>query len=149
MKIVVDTNIIFSCLLNTSGTIGDLLFNSEQVFEFYSCDYMRFEIQKHWAKLRNISKLTETDLQNSYDKTLAHIFFIYEELIQPKTWQKAEEIVKPIDPDDIDFVALAKHLKSGLWTGDKMLYEGLKKQKLRRIYNSMDLIKLRNKLSKQ
>lgn len=39
-KIVVDTNIIFSCLLNSQGTIGDLIFNSENVFEFHSNQYM-------------------------------------------------------------------------------------------------------------
>jgi predicted nucleic acid-binding protein len=58
-KIIVDTNIIFSCLLNSQGTIGDLVFNSDNVFDFYSNQYMRFEIRKHWNKLKKISKLTE------------------------------------------------------------------------------------------
>lgn len=35
-KIIVDTNIIFSCLLNSQGTISDLIFNSDNIFEFYS-----------------------------------------------------------------------------------------------------------------
>ena len=47
-KIIVDTNIIFSCLLHSQGTIGDLIFNSEDIFAFYSNQYMRFEIRKHW-----------------------------------------------------------------------------------------------------
>ena len=46
-KIIIDTNIIFSCLLNSQGTIGDLIFNSEEIFEFYSNQYMRLEIYKH------------------------------------------------------------------------------------------------------
>jgi len=46
-KIIVDTNIIFSCLLNSQSTIGDLIFNSENIFYFYSNQYMRFEIRKH------------------------------------------------------------------------------------------------------
>lgn len=50
MKIVVDTNIIFSTLLNSSSNIGDLLFNSDKHFEFYSCSYMRYEIQKTLGK---------------------------------------------------------------------------------------------------
>ena len=58
MKIVVDTNIIFSSLLNSNGNIGNLLFNSEKYFEFYSCSYMTYEIQKHWERLRKISTLT-------------------------------------------------------------------------------------------
>ncbi len=32
MKIVVDTNIIFSALLKSNGNIGDLLFNSDKDF---------------------------------------------------------------------------------------------------------------------
>ena len=35
MKIVVDTNIVFSAILNSDGHIGELLFNSEEQFEFY------------------------------------------------------------------------------------------------------------------
>ena len=57
VKIIIDTNIIFSGLLNSNGTIGDLLFNSVGIFEFYSCSYMRHEIEKHWNKLKRISKL--------------------------------------------------------------------------------------------
>ena len=63
VKIIIDTNVIFSGLLNTDGTIGDLLFNSDGVFEFYSCSYMRHEIEKHWEKLKSISKLSDSDLQ--------------------------------------------------------------------------------------
>ena len=33
-KIIVDTNVIFSCLLNSQGTIGDLIFNSENIFKY-------------------------------------------------------------------------------------------------------------------
>ncbi|MBC7382889.1 MAG: hypothetical protein H7296_07815 [Bacteroidia bacterium] len=54
MKIIADTNIIFSCLLNSNGKIGDLLFNSDGIFVFYSCDYMRYEIEKHWDKLKRL-----------------------------------------------------------------------------------------------
>ena len=65
MKIIVDTNIIFSGLINTNGTIGDLLLNSYNILEFYSCNYMRYEIDKHWEKLKRISKLSEDELEES------------------------------------------------------------------------------------
>ncbi len=51
-KIIVDTNIIFSCLLNTHGTIGDLIFNSDTDLDFYSNEYMRYEIHRHWEDLK-------------------------------------------------------------------------------------------------
>ena len=141
-KIIVDTNIIFSCLLNSQGTIGDLIFNSETVFDFYSNQYMRFEIRKHWNKLKNISKLTDLEIEIAYEKMLTKLTFINEELIPQNDWEKAEVLVKDIDLDDSDFVALTRYLKGSLWTGDKPLYEGLKAQRFRSVYNTQDMIKL-------
>lgn len=147
-KIIVDTNIIFSCLLNSQGTIGDIIFNSDNVFDFYSNQYMRVEIHKHWNRLKKISNLTDLELQTAYDKMLTRIIFINEELIPQTDWEKAEQLVKEIDLDDIDFVALTKFLKGILWTGDKPLYEGLKSKHFRTVYTTQDLIKFRSKMTK-
>ena len=144
-KIIVDTNIIFSTLLNSNGTIGDLIFNSDQVFAFYSCDYMRYEIRKHWTKLLKISKLRDEQLQDAYEKVLTKIAFINEAIISTSAWLKAEQTVKDIDFDDIDFVALTNYLKGRLWTGDKELYNGLKEKRFRCVYNTADIFKQRDK----
>lgn len=143
MKIIVDTNIIFSALLNTDGVIGDLLFNSDGVFEFYSCSYMRHEIEKHWEKLKRISKLSENELEESRFQVFSRIGFIDEGLIPEKTWLAAEKLVENIDVDDVDFIALTNHLKGFLWTGDKELHRGLKKKSLKRVYNTRELLTLR------
>ena len=119
MRIVIDTNIIFSALLNTNGTIGDLLFNSEGAFNFYSCTYMRYEIEKHWEKLKRISKLSESNLQESKYRVYSKINFINEELIPAAVWLDAEATVEDIDQDDSDFVALTNYLETFLWTGAK------------------------------
>lgn len=144
MKIVVDTNIIFSTLLNSDGTIGDLIFNSKKHFEFYSCSYMRFEIQKHWEKLKKISKLNDAELETSYAQILSKIKFINEEIMPVDIWITSEEITKKIDVDDTDFVALTKFLKATLWSGDKILYTGLKESGFKKIINTQELLALRN-----
>ena len=146
-KVIVDTNIIFSCLLNTQGKIGDLLFNSDEVFEFYSNDYMRLEIHKHWSKLKKISKLTDDELETAYEKLLSKLIFINEESIPVEIWEKAEQLVADFDLDDLDFVALTKYMKGSLWTGDKPLYNGLKEKRFRTVYNTDELLKLRNRLT--
>ncbi|MDQ3845613.1 MAG: PIN domain-containing protein [Bacteroidota bacterium] len=143
-KVVVDTNIIFSCLLNSQGTIGDIVFNLENIFDFYSNQYMRFEIRKHWNKLLKISKLTDNELQIAYDQMLTRLTFVNEELILKTDWEKAESLVADIDIDDTDFVALTRYLKGSLWTGDKLLYDGLKSKRFRTVYNTQDMIKLRD-----
>ena len=139
MIIVADTNIIFSALLNSKGVIGELLFNSEGVFEFYSFNHMRYEIEKHWKKLLKISKLSEENLQESKFRVFSKIHFINEELIPEKFWLTAEKIVSDIDIDDSDFIALTKFLKGYLWTGDKELYKGLKSKNFKRVYNTTEM----------
>ena len=149
MKIVVDTNIIFSTLLNSNSTTGDLLFNSDKHFEFYSCSYMRYEIKKHWERLKKISKLTDEQLQVSYTQVLSKLKFINEEIIPVETWLTSEEITKGIDIDDTDFIALTKFLKATLWTGDKVLYNGLKKISFKKLLNTTELLALRTTKSKK
>jgi len=51
MNIVVDTNIVFSAVLNSSGKIGDLLMNSNSVFNFFGCDFLKEELLEHHDKL--------------------------------------------------------------------------------------------------
>ena len=143
MKIVVDTNIIFSTLLNSNSNIGDLLFNSGQTFEFYSCAYMRYEIQKHWERLKKISKLSDEQLQISYTQVLSKLNFINEEIIPAETWLASEQLTKGVDIDDTDFVALTKFLRAVLWTGDKILYNGLKKRNFKKLLNTTELLALR------
>ncbi len=144
MKIVVDTNIIFSCLLKTNGTIGDLFFNSDGIFEFYSCTYMRFEIDKHWLKIMRISKLSDEQLTEVRFKVFSKINFINEELIPEKIWLKSEELVSGIDLDDVDFIALTKYLNASLWTGDLELYNGLKLNGFKKVFTTKELFTIRN-----
>ena len=65
MNIIVDTNIVFSAILNSKSVIGDILLNSSNKFQFLSCHYLWKEIDNHWDKLCKISKLKEHDLLES------------------------------------------------------------------------------------
>ena len=66
-----------------------------------------------------------------------------------ETWLASEEIAKGIDIDDIDFVAMTKFLKATLWTGDKVLYNGLKKIGFRKLLNTTELLALRTTKSEK
>ena len=139
MKVVLDTNIIFSSLINSNGTIGAILFNSNTIFEFYSCSYMRYEIDKHWEKLKKISKLSEQELLISKQLLFSKIKFINESLIPEKIWLQAEKLTKDIDEDDIDFIALSLFLKAKLWTGDKVLQKGLNLLGYKQLLNTEEI----------
>jgi len=57
-------------------------------------------------------------------------------LIPDATWTTAEVLVRGIDPDDEDYVALALHLKCPLWTGDKKLIKGLQAKGFKQVLST-------------
>ncbi len=82
-------------------------------------------------------------MQVSYSQILTKLKFINEEIIPVEIWLASEKILKNIDIDDVDFVALTKFLKANLWTGDKVLFNGLKKQGFKRLLNTTELLAFR------
>lgn len=125
MKIVVDTNIIFSALLNTNGKISDLLLNSEPNLTFYAPNFIVEELERHHQKLLNLSKINESDLLFLRTQVLAKVSLVDLIILSEKTWEKALDLVHGIDEFDAPFVALSLHLNTYLWTGDKKLKLGL------------------------
>jgi putative PIN family toxin of toxin-antitoxin system len=130
VKVVVDTNIIFSGLLNPNGKIADLLINSSNTFEFYSPTFILDELETHQDKLLKISKLTEKELKFLKRIILRNITLLDVYNLPIKTRQTAFDLAKEIDEKDTPFVALSIELNCCLWTGDKKLITGLRKKGL-------------------
>lgn len=149
MKLIVDTNIAFSSILNSRGNIGKILFLSKGHFEFYSTFKLRHELVKHQEKLLKLTGYTKTELEDIIHITTQKITFIAEELIPLKHLLFAERLLEDIDPDDTSFVALTKHLKGKLWTGDKVLCNGLIAKKFMNVITTQELSDLFDKLEKQ
>ncbi|MDX2284272.1 MAG: PIN domain-containing protein [Bacteroidia bacterium] len=125
MKFVIDTNIVFSAILNTESKIGDLPMNSHGVFEFYSCDALRAELKRHRHQLLDLSQLTEDQLDQAIYQISHCIVFTDEALIPFAYWAQAAQLVRDVDMDDIAFLALAGYMNVKLWTGDRRLMKGL------------------------
>jgi predicted nucleic acid-binding protein len=139
MKIIVDTNIVFSALLNSDSRIGRLLLDTRNKFEFYSCKYLQKEIYRHIDKIRQYSRLNDNDLFELISLVKSRIFFIDEELLPISVITEAQEWVSDIDFDDFAFVAIATHLDGWLWTGDKKLSNGLHQKGYNRLVTTFDL----------
>jgi predicted nucleic acid-binding protein len=143
--IIVDTNIIFSGLLNPSGKIGDLLLNSTDSFEFFAPTFILDELKNHHNKLLKISKLSEVELEFLKRILLKKIELIDPENLLSESWEKSMELVKDIDEFDAPFIALSLELKSPLWTGDKKLINGLKQKEFDLILDTDIISKIRDK----
>ena len=139
MRIIVDTNIVFSALLNSDSRIGRLLLDSRDKFQFYSCKYLQKEIHRHFDKIRNYSDLNDDNLSGLIALVESRIFFIEEELLPATIIAEAKEWVAGVDFDDFAFVAIANHLDAWLWTGDKKLISGLRQKGYHHIISTTDL----------
>ena len=76
MKIVVDTNIVFSGILNSSGKIGKILLHSKSHFQFYSCSFLQIELLKHREKLLKLTKLSVENLDELQNLVTGNVTFI-------------------------------------------------------------------------
>jgi len=123
VKIVVDTNIVFSALLNGDSSIHDILFNSHGVFNFYSPELLISELEKYSDKLIILSKLSPAEISEAKFRLFTTIHVVSEELIPEINWHEAYLLSKDVDEDDTPFIALAMQLNCPLWTGDKKTCE--------------------------
>jgi len=139
MNLVVDTNIVFSAILNSYSWIGQILLHSHKSLNFYSPGFLKKEIQNHKSKIKRITKLSDDEIDELINLLYSKIHFIDETLIPKETLQIADELTKPVDFDDAVFIGLAIHLNCKLWTGDKKLSNFLKINGFTNLISTNDL----------
>lgn len=143
MKIIVDANIVFSAILNTNSKIADLLLNSKGIFEFIAPDYLLTETKKYHKKISTISKMTLADVVKVENKVTKSITFLSGIHIPESQWIKGEQMVFNIDPKDTPYVAFSMFFKCKIWSGDKVLRNGLISKKFMNIITTEELFELR------
>lgn len=123
MKIILDTNIIFSALLHKQNKFKDIILNNEDL-NFYTCNFLILEIFKYKEKIVKSSKAKD-DVLTILNLLLHNINFLNEEFVSLDSKKKAFNLCREIDEKDTPFVALAIELDALLWTRDKKLIIGL------------------------
>ena len=142
MNLVVDTNVVFSTLLNPRSAVGEILMNIQDDFIFFAPGLLKEELKRYAPKIAAYSKLNQNDLSDIETLVLSTINFVSEEMISDSSWQRAIALTKDIDEDDTPFIALTIELNAKLWTGDKILSKGLAKKGVNLIVTTADLKKL-------
>lgn len=132
--IIVDTNILFSVLLNGSSRLAKVLLTSEH--HFFTGELAYIELFKLKEKIIKSSQLTNEQLIELLHLCLRRVNLFKEDKISKQHWDKAYQLCKEIDPDDTLFVALTLELNGLLWTGDKKLIIGLKERGFDKFYGN-------------
>ncbi len=124
MKVVVDTNILFSACITPSGKNADLLLNPQYQLEKLASHFIIIELFKYQEKMIKLSKLNKEDFLEVLYVFVRSIDFINEDQIPAEVWKQAEKLLIDIDPKDVAHLALSLHTDAYLWTGDKALLKG-------------------------
>lgn len=145
MRIIVDTNIAFSAILNTNSLIARIILQPKSRLHFYSTDLLLIEIEEHKNKLKRLAGYTDFELNKSILLITGKIRFIDANLIPSNVLMSTQELLRDIDIDDTEFVALATHIHSRLWSGDKVLQNGLMQKGWSKFISTDELYRMINK----
>ena len=122
--IIVDTNIVFSALVNKNSKIATFLLNPNEGLVMPKFGFV--ELFKHKEKICAVSKHSQDEILEILYELIRHIEFFDENCISTGALKGAWELVKDIDPKDMLFVALTLEIDGLLWTGDTKLRTGLR-----------------------
>jgi predicted nucleic acid-binding protein len=86
-----------------------------QPFEFYTPEFAFQEIKKYKSEIILKSKISKKEYLNTILELKKKIIVINEK----KYFTEIKTITKIPDDNDIDFIALSKHLDKILWSCDK------------------------------
>lgn len=128
MIVISDSNIIFSCFYAPKGVVATILNEKKSKIQLIAPSYLLEEVMEHLPSLMKNTNRTEKQALDFLKNIIKNITFYSKKDILKKYGDKAEKIVSDIDIDDAPFVAL--HLQEGhkIWTGDKILINGLKEK---------------------
>ncbi|HAM97267.1 MAG TPA: nucleotide-binding protein [Marinilabiliales bacterium] len=142
MRFVIDTNIVFSAILNPESPIGQIILNGSKYFTFLSIEQLKDEIECHEDKILKISGLSQSEYFKIYGLIKSKIRFVNQLLINADIYQKADELTKDIDPDDLLFVGLSIQFRCKLWSGDKQLINGISNKGFNQVITTEELFQL-------
>ena len=139
MRIVIDTNIAFSAILNTNSKIARILLQPKSRFNFYSTEQLLNEIKEHQSKIKQLSDYSDQELNRVIKLITNRIRIIDIRLVSKESYKHAEALTVNVDIDDTEFVALTEHIRGKFWSGDRELQRGLMKKEWNKFITTDEL----------
>lgn len=114
MKLVCDTNVVFSALI-AGGKTRELILSSQT--DLYAPEFFFTELDSHRDEIEEKSRLSEDQL-----RLLRSILFKDTDVVPREEFEdhleRADELIGKTDPDDVPFLALALYLDADVWSDD-------------------------------
>lgn len=140
MIVVLDTNIVFSTIANTSSKLAKVFFSIPSKTVYYAPEFLITELQQHHKKLLQLSGLSQSEFELSKTSVFSQINFVDTDTIPQEYLKEAAKLTMNIDFKDFKFVALAMFLDGLLWTGDRKLLNGLRRAGFMNVISTQEAI---------
>ena len=135
MRLVIDTNIILSALIQDGTTRTILLFPS---LKLYTPEITFEEIEKHFTQITAKSGLKETEVRKILSVVRKRISIV-PELRWVTFIPQAKQLIGKRDLKDVPFLAVALALElDGIWSQDK----DFEAQNSIKVWKTTDLVKI-------
>ncbi len=142
MKLIIDTNLIFSSISKSNGRIAEIIMNPNFHLQLTGCYFSYIELFKYKEKLIKASKLEELEFLEVMYQMIKRIHFFNEGMIPEEVIEEAYKLTCDIDEKDTIFIAMGMHFKQKLWSGDKVLVEGLRKKGYNELILTNELVEM-------
>lgn len=138
MKIVIDSNVLFSALISGRENYLDII----KMNDVYVPDIVLYELNKYETMIITKAKLKQADFRLFVRMLFEKIVVIPKFAISPENWREAFKICSDIDEKDTPFIALSLEFKYPLWTNDKTLFKKLQEKGFDNFVTIEELMKL-------
>ena len=98
------------------------------------------ELDEHYERILKISGLHQSDFELLKSEILSRCSIAASRFISDEILLKAYHLVEKYDKNDVAFVATTIYLNALLWSGDKKLLTGLRKERFMEIISTRDLV---------
>lgn len=83
-----------------NSSIGQILINSKDLFDFYAPKYVRTELFRHQEKIKKITNLTDKEFLEIYELIIKNVTLLNHSILPEKDFNIAYDYCKNIDVDD-------------------------------------------------
>ena len=128
MKLILDSNILFSCLMSGNKFYIDLLSQNQ----CFSPDFIFEEIKKYENRILRKTRLN-INFKEYCKEVFIHLVVIPKLAIDDENWIKAIDLCQDVDEKDTAYVAFSLELDIPLLTRDNKLYRGLRKKQFENV----------------
>ncbi|MCZ7393488.1 MAG: PIN domain-containing protein [Candidatus Methanoperedens sp.] len=138
LRLVLDTNIIISALVNKKSTIRDILLTDK--ITFYLPELVLAELLKHKELLCKKTGLNRKEVFFTIFYILSKVEIVKKEAFS-ENLEKAKTVMEKIDVKDSEFVALAMSLENdGIFSNDRHFDDsGIKRWTVEEIVRWLEL----------